>query len=351
MSPDEKEAWATAVEGIDELGMLPSVEPVCETIAVIDQESSFRENPVVPNLAKIVEDGLARYTARLGPLGPPVVTKVLGAKAPGATLTFAERLERARTERDVDRVFRDLVTYYEDRYPRTTKVADLVTDAVMDRHLSDFNPITTAGSMQVSVHFALARASAHEDVDEGAVREELYTRNGGVRFGTARLLGYEAAYDAPLYRFADYNAGIYASRNAAVQEQLSELTGMKLALDGDLLVYDADGTPSKKDSQTLAAFLAFAKRHAPDLDERRIRKDLLLEKTIDFESTETYRALRKVYRALTGKVPAYARVPDVDLESPKLTRRLTTAWFARSVARRYEDCVSRAPRPQRSTPD
>ena len=83
--------------------------------------------------------------------------------------------------------------------------------------IDDLNPVTTAGPMQVQVSFARGMSG----LSDAETRELLYTRFGGVRFGTARLLGYAAAYDDVLYRFADYNAGMYSSRNAAFQEQLA----------------------------------------------------------------------------------------------------------------------------------
>jgi hypothetical protein len=43
------------------------------------------------------------------------------------------------------------------------------------------------------------------------------------------LFGHQAEYTEALHRFADYNAGVYASRNAAIQAQVARLTGAKLA--------------------------------------------------------------------------------------------------------------------------
>jgi hypothetical protein len=37
-----------------------------------------------------------------------------------------------------------------------------------------------------------------------------------------------------------------------------------------------------------------------------------------------------------------AVLPEIDLRSPKITRKLTTAWFASRVQERYQRCVNRA---------
>ncbi len=36
-----------------------------------------------------------------------------------------------------------------------------------------------------------------------------------------------------------------------------------------------------------------------------------------------------------------AFVPNIRLESPKITRKLTTEWFAKRVDERYERCLAR----------
>jgi len=335
-----REDWARDIlAALEAEELVPSPPTVCSVLAVIEQESGYKEDPAVADLPRLVRSRLEEHANKLGPLGRKALASVLEGKSPGHKKTFDERLRTVRTERDLDRLFRDILTYYEDKYPTTYAAADLASSLFSSGKLEDFNPITTAGSMQVSVRYALEKEG--EDANPVQVREAMYTRAGGVRYGTARLLGYEAAYPEPLFRFADYNAGVYASRNAALQAQLTRLTGIPLAPDGDLQLYDKQGEPLDEDSQSLQALLAFRKRYAPELSERQVRRDVRKEKQEDFETTDTFRAVKRVYANETGESPAYAQLPQVTLRSPKLKNERTTAWFARSVEARFQKCQAR----------
>ncbi|RKH29208.1 DUF1615 domain-containing protein [Corallococcus praedator] len=336
----EREGWAGDVlAALDAEAVLPSASVVCQVLAVIDQESGFQADPAVPGLAKLVRQKLDATAGKLGPLGRRVLEEVLASKAKGAKRTFGARLDAARSERDLDRLFRDMLAYYEEQYPAAYAAADLASSLFGPSSFAGQNPITTAGSMQVSVQYAVNKAGP--DADPDAVRDSLYTRAGGVRYGTARLMGFEAAYPEPLFRFADYNSGVYSSRNAALQSQVSKLTGVSLATDGDLQLYDKKGEPRNDDSQSLKALLLFRQRYAPNLSERRVRRDVEQEKTAEFETTDTYLAVKRVYAKQTGQPPAYAQLPQVTLKSLKLSGERTTAWFAKSVDARYQQCLTR----------
>ncbi|MCP3136045.1 DUF1615 family protein [Pyxidicoccus xibeiensis] len=336
----DRQDWARDVLAALEVEELAPTPPaVCSVLAVIEQESGYQPDPAVPGLPKMVRARLEEHANKLGPVGRKALASVLEGRTAGQKKTFDQRLSAAKTEKDLDRLFRDMLTYYEEEYPKTYAAADLASSLFGSGRLEDLNPITTAGSMQVSVRYALEKEG--EDADPVRVREALYTRTGGVRYGTARLLDYEAAYPEPLFRFADYNAGVYASRNAALQAQVSRLTGIGLVPDGDLQLYDKQGEPLDEDSQSLKALLVFRERYAPELSERRVRRDVEKEKEADFESTDTYRAVKRVYARETGESPAYAQLPKVTLKSPKLKGERTTAWFARSVDARFQKCQAR----------
>lgn len=340
-SIEDRAGWAQDVlSALASIGRPASARAVCASLAVIEQESTFRANPEVPNLGAIIDQAMERRAREVGGfLGPTALRALLTARADAQTLTFGERFRRARSERDVDRVFRDLVAHYRRQHPAATLLAAGVSRLLAGKGLAALNPITTAGSMQVQVRFAIERSPGRS---EDEVRELLYTRAGGVRFGVARLLDFEVEYDRMLYRFADFNAGFYASRNAAFQEQLAALAGRKLALDGDLLIYDDEGNPAEAESATLQTATALAELRGWGLSRSEIKREFLREKSAAFESTEILRRVREATRA-AGRTPSEARVPDLTLESPKLSRGRTTAWFADAVERRYRRCLTAAP--------
>jgi hypothetical protein len=308
----------------------PTAERACAVVAVIAQESGFVADPVVAHLPALVRRALDEKLAPLGPLAGVAVDAVLAGRVPGTRATFGERIDRLKTERDLDRLFRDVSEHVRRNAPAPLAGLALLAG---DDLIEGLNPVTTAGSMQVKVSFA-RRLFAVTPTDD--VREQLYTRSGGVRAGVARLIGYRASYDDVVYRFADYNAGVYASRNAALQTMLADLTGERLVADGDLLAWDDEDTPRAVETHTLRALLGFAAAHR--LSERTVRNDVRLEKTAEFETTSTWKAVRDAWQRKTGRPPPYARIPDVALSSPKLKQPRTTAWYAKNVKLRYDAC-------------
>jgi hypothetical protein len=247
-----------------------------------------------------------------------LVNLALGASSPTG-LSYAERLRQAKTERALSEMFEDFIG-----------------SVPLGRRLfADLNPVRTGGPMQVAIAFAESHVRTRDypyPLDDG-VRREVFTRRGGLYFGIAHLLDYPVSYDSMLYRFADFNAGHYASRNAAFQQAVSSLSKTRLAIDGDLL---REG--SSEPSQTELA----VRKLDIGLGERQIRRDLEREKTHEFEETEVY---RKVFELAEERGPApRAVVPDIRLQSVKISRNLTTEWFAKRVDTRYRRCLKSAPR-------
>lgn len=65
-----------------------------------------------------------------------------------------------------------------------------------------------------------------------------------------------------------------------------------------------------------------------------IHNDLYSEKTAAFKNTKTYLAIRQAYAATYG-APPYARLLEVEINSPKLRSMFTTAGFAKAVDGKY----------------
>jgi len=200
------------------------------------------------------------------------------------------------------------------------------------------NPIRTRGPMQVNVAFAeeFAAAKPYPYPVKTSVADELFTRRGSVYFGTAHLLAYPASYGAYVYRFADYNAGQYASRNAAFQNAVSSASGIPVTTDGALLPHDAD---AKGAGSTELAVRALAKRL--NMGDSAIRSALERSKTAEFGQTELYQRVFVLAERAEGRPLPRAMLPRIKLHGPKITRQLTTEWYARRVDERYKRCLKK----------
>ncbi|HEX3846499.1 MAG TPA: DUF1615 domain-containing protein [Steroidobacteraceae bacterium] len=297
-------------------------ENVCAVAAVIQQESGFRVNPTVPNLPAIAWNEIDARAAHAGV--PRFIVHGALALSSRTGHTYAERIDAARTEKDLSDVYQDFIG----------------SVPLGQTLFADRNPIRTRGPMQVNVTFARAEAARHDypyRIDT-PIEEELFNRRGGLYFGISHLLGYRAPYDRFIFRFADFNAGRYSSRNAAFQSAVSAVSGAPLTPDGALLPR-GEGD-AQRIGATERALRSIESRLG--LSDAEIREALETERTVQLERTRLYsRVFALAERTVGHRLPS-AILPRIDLHGPKITRRLTTEWYAKRVDGRFEACLKRS---------
>ena len=321
---DDRTGWATDIHAALATLELPSTpDNLCAVLAVTEQESSFRADPAVPGLPAIAWKEIDRRAESAG-VPKVAVHAALALNSPDGR-SYAERIDAVKNERQLSEIFEDFIgmvpmgkTFFASR-----------------------NPVRTGGPMQVSVTFAEAQVQTrrYPYPMRDSVRHEVFTRRGGLYFGTAHLLAYDAPYDKLLYRFADFNAGRYASRNAAFQNALSVASGLPVTPDGDLLPHASDALRGETERavSTLAGRLG--------LSEAAIRSDLEKGENADFAKTALYERVFAYAERLDKRTLPRAAVPRIELHSPKFTRRLTTEWFANRVDERHRRCLARIAAP------
>ena len=214
-------------------------------LAVTEQESSFRADPSVPGPGPtIARDEIERRAERLG-VPTLALNLALQLRSPDGR-SYDERLGAVKTERDLSRLYEQFI----DEVPLGRRL------------FAGWNPVRTGGPMQVSIAFAEAHVQSrpYPFPAQGSIRHEVFTRRGGLYFGTAHLLDYPApTYGGEMiYRFADFNAGRYASRNAAFQQALGVASGRTLELDGDLVIAGPAGAANPGQTESAARSLGRA---------------------------------------------------------------------------------------------
>jgi len=299
------------------LGLTTNQQQVCAVIAVIEQESGFQVDPVIPDLGAIASQEIDRRAYSKG-LPLLLVHTALDLKSPDGR-TFAARIRAAKTEKELSDTYEDFIRQV----------------PFGQRLFEDWNPIRTRGPMQVNVAFAkrFAAQRPYPYPIKTSLEEELFTRRGSLYFGIAHLLAYDAPYDGYLYRFADYNAGQYASRNAAFQRAVALVVGHPLLADGALL-------PGERQAgavgSTEAALLTISDRLR--LSDAEIHEALEKGDQERFEQSTLYHRVFTLADRRAGRSLPRARVPDIKLVGPKITRALTTQWYAQRVNGRFASC-------------
>jgi hypothetical protein len=318
----DRPGWTTDIYAALAALQLPTTPShICAVIGITEQESGFRADPAVPGLGGIAWKQIEQRAERAG-VPMLVVRGALQLSSPNGK-SYSDRIDSAKTERELSEIFEDFVGMV----------------PMGKRLFAGWNPVRTGGPMQVSIDFAEKHAQAKPypyPVDSG-IRHEVFTRRGGMYFGIAHLLDYPASYDKPLYRFADFNAGHYASRNAALQNAISVASGVPLVLDGDLVRHDGDGGKQPGHTESAARVLAERLR----MSEGAIRRDLEQGDGEALERSTLYQRVFALADKTEGRPLPRAVLPQIDLHGPKITRKLTTAWFANRVDERYRRCLAR----------
>jgi hypothetical protein len=319
----DRAGWAEDIRAaFAALQIPPTTANLCAVVAITEQESSFRADPAVPNLGRIARQEIDRRAERAG-VPTLAVDLALKLRSPDGR-SYGERIDAAKTERELSETFEDFIGMV----------------PLGRRLFADWNPVRTGGPMQVSIAFAEAHARrrSYPYPVDGSIRHEVFTRRGGLYFGIAHLLDYPAAYDRFIYRFADYNAGHYASRNAAFQSAVGIASGIALDLDGDLVRRSADA--EAKPGSTELAVRSIAGQL--DMSNASIRRALELDDSAEFERSALYRRVFELAERRERRSLPRAVLPNIRLQGPKISRRLTTAWFAGRVDERHRRCVARS---------
>ncbi len=313
----DRKAWAVDISAAFAAQNLPaSKHNLCAVIAVTGQESGFRVHPVIPGLPQIARRAIDQRAAKRH-VPRFLVDAALWLKSPTGA-RYRTRLETVRTESQMSDMFEDFIGMV----------------PLGKRLFSGFNPVHTGGPMQVSVRFAEAHDGGYPYPVQKSIRHEVFTRRGGMYFGIMHLLGFPVDYPRPIYLFADYNAGWYASRNAAFQHAVSLASGIPLQLDGDLIDYH-----SSKPGHTELAVRALGKQLG--VSDRAIHDALRHGEQRDFRKTRVYKRVFALADRMQHKTLPRVMLPGITLHSPKITHRRTTAWFARRVDTRYRRCMAR----------
>ncbi|MEO8080226.1 MAG: DUF1615 family protein, partial [Caldimonas sp.] len=171
----DRPGWAIDIySAFDALRIEASPENVCAVLAVAEQESTYRADPLVPGLGRIAREEIDRRAERAG-MPQVLVQAALQRRSPDSR-TWSERINAARSEKELSDLFEDFISQV----------------PLGQRFFAGYNPVRTGGPMQVSVEFAETHVKTRRYPYRmaGSIRDEVFSRRGGLYFGIAHLLDY-----------------------------------------------------------------------------------------------------------------------------------------------------------------
>jgi hypothetical protein len=303
--------WINAIIDAVERNRLPICKEALGLVScIVAMESGFRVDPLAvdPSREHDMSGMLVRaekeFEERYGILlRVPPVPRFYGAYRE----KYYGQLLACKTEGEVEVIARNIVADLKRDASRLPKVITKVIDRELEKLIY---VVRTKGSMQLN--FIKARqvmAERGEVFTDSELTDYMYTLHGGVDVGVAALkpmfVQYAAKYARPgdlswLFLVGmDYHYGPFSSRNMMEQIRIRDLSGKKIALDGDLLHYNDYGKPADKVSETFRAVATTF----PSLGQSSILKAFVLEKDQHYIYTDLHRAILQSHTERFGETP------------------------------------------------
>jgi len=303
--------WVRGIVGAVERNNLPVCKEILGLVAsIVSIESGFHVDPPAldqsrgESMQSLMDRAEQELRQKMGHvMSMPPVPQLYGSYKE----KYHRRLLACRTEGEIEVVARNLA----DELKRDADSLPSFVKNIIHKEVDKVaNVVKTKGSMQLS--FVRARQVMRdrgEEFTDKELSDYMYTLNGGLDVGIAALkpmfVQYAARYAAAgslswlFFVGMDYHYGPFTSRNAMEQIRIRDLSGRKIALDGDFLPYDEQGRPEDKDSETLQAVRCIF----PSLPRDVIHNAFLLEKEPQYIYCDLHKSIASQHRERFGETP------------------------------------------------
>jgi hypothetical protein len=338
----QQQDWIEAILGAVERNQIPICKEILAlTASIISIESGFRADPLaidpsrgedMTSLLKRAENDFCQKFSTLLSI-PPVPTVYDSYKE-----KYYARLLGCHTEGQIEVVARKVAEDLKKDSEHLPEVIRKVIDKELDKLT---NVVRTKGSMQLN--FTRARQvmkDRGEQFSDAELSDYMYRMEGGVDVGVAALkpmfVQYAARYavkDNLSWLFLvgmDYHYGPFSSRNMMEQIRIRDLSGRKIAIDGDFLHYDEKGRPEGHDSETLRATMTFFPERPRDW----IIDSFLLEKDRHYIYTDLHKTIAARHRDRFGETP-FAVVGELSMGKQAQIKHGVT-WKTRSYLNKLD---------------